>query len=69
MYKNILSSPIKPVKCAILMERIDKRLAKIKLKIVPKTAAWLFELYPATRYIVAAVDNIDIIRAAKLAIC
>ncbi len=48
------------------MTKSAKAEAKINDRTVPKIAALLFELTPATRYIVAIVERIEIIKAAKI---
>ena len=49
VYKNMFSSPAKPVRCAKYIANIEKPPANIKLIEVPMIAAELFELNPPTR--------------------
>ena len=58
VYKNIFSSPAKPVRCAKYITSIERTPAKIRLKEVPMIAEELLELKPPTKYIVIMVDKI-----------
>ena len=51
---------MKPVRCAVNMVMYDSRPANKRLNIAPITADVLFALKPPTRYIVAAVEAIQI---------
>ena len=60
VYKNIFSSPAKPVRCAKYIASIDNAPAKIKLMLVPIIADELFEFRPPTKYMVIIVDIIPV---------